>query len=267
MALNGSCSRNTDCQSGACFDFGGTVGALCVQSCASGSDCPSGFACADYRGSKSCLSAQFFQNASFTTAAGGSCYSGGDCQSGYCSSDTYQCVEVCAESSDCGAGGTCYWEEIVTDVFAGTCGGSPTGTGVTGSTCSVDADCASGVCYGSGICGDLCGSTADCPSASVCFPVNYSRCTSSIAGICFQWQVNQVKACVQAGSGTIGTGAIGSTCTADSQCRDGLCDTVDGVCTGVCSRDADCPGTMRCNIEQLATLDGEPVYFNVCKTP
>jgi hypothetical protein len=262
--LNGACTANADCQSGLCFDFGGQVGRMCAAACGSSQDCPSGFTCGAYRGAKTCLAARFFQGATFTAAAGAMCSAGGDCRSGFCRGGR-QCVEVCDDDGDCPSG-SCLWEEIVPDNYLAACTGPGRGSGATGSSCRTDDDCQSGVCYGTGICGDLCGSTADCPSGTVCAPVNYSVCLAGIT-TCLQWQVNLVKACVQANPSNIGSGAIGSACTTGSDCRDGFCDTQAGVCTGTCARDADCPSPMRCGLTEYGTLDGETVYFNACLNP
>lgn len=268
VTLNAPCARNSDCDSGVCFDFGAGIGSLCVQACASSNDCPSGFTCGDYLGAKTCISASFFAGATFTTANGGACAGDGECRSAYCLPGPAQCVDTCAEDADCGSGaGSCVWREYGADAYVSACTGPTSGAGANGARCSADADCQGGVCYGQGICGGLCGSTADCPSGNVCAPVDYSRCVAASGGGCLQWQVNLVKACVQTDAVTLGTGAMGSPCTRGGECRDGICNVVDGVCTGSCSRDADCPSTMRCGLEEYGTLGTDPVYFNACIVP
>ncbi|MEL6184614.1 MAG: hypothetical protein AAFU79_08325 [Myxococcota bacterium] len=266
--LNAPCARNSDCGSGVCFDFGVGIGSLCVQACASSGDCPSGFTCGDYLGAKTCISSSFFPGATFATENGGVCAGDGECRSSYCLPGPAQCVDTCAEDGDCGGGtGSCVWGEYNADIFVSACTGPRLGTSSNGDTCTADADCQSGVCYGSGICGDLCGSTADCPASDICIPVDYSRCTTAVAGTCFQWQANFVKACVRADAFATGAGVIGSPCNQGGDCRDGICNVVDGVCTGSCSRDADCPSNMRCGIEEYGTLGSDPIFFNACVVP
>lgn len=257
--LNAACLSNSDCQSGVCFDFGGTAGQMCAQACATGLDCPAGATCGEFSGAKSCLLTRFFQNATFSRPNGASCTGGGECKSGFCRNNL-QCVDTCAEDTDCPGAG-CYWEEFTPDVFIAACSGPGSG-GANGSPCTTSSDCASGVCYGSGICGDLCGSTADCPASDVCLPVDYSVCLFRVI-TCLDLQINFVKACVQVNPGSVGTGAIGTPCSADRDCRDGYCNP-SGLCSGTCSRDADCPPPMRCGIEAFDVVEGETVYTNVC---
>lgn len=263
-ALNESCSANADCESGLCFDFGGNVGSLCVSSCGTSLDCPTGFTCADYSGARTCLNARYFNGATFSAANGASCSSGGDCRSGYCRGGM-SCVDSCAEDSDCSGTG-CRWEEFATDRYITACAGN-VGSGVNGATCSSDSDCRNGVCYGNGICGSMCGSTADCPNGTICGAVNYSRCLVPGGSSCLQWAVNLVKACVQVSAGNLGVGAMGTACTSAGDCRDGFCDENSNVCTGACSRNADCPATMKCGMASIGTLGGNPVYSNFCVVP
>lgn len=254
--LNASCTQNSDCQSNVCFDFEGSIGLRCVKSCGSSADCPASFTCYDYFGARMCVSSQLFQGATFSTPAGQSCANGGECKSNYCQN---VCIETCAEDTDCG-GGACMWEEFSPDLYIGACNG-PAGAGGNGASCTANNQCRGGVCYGSGICGDLCGSTADCPTGNVCNLVNFSSCVVDAFGLCLQWEINFVKACVQS---THGQDPVGTTCTDASNCRDGLCHIAQSRCTGVCSRDADCPQTDVCGIEGYGDLDGQNIYVNVC---
>ncbi len=255
--LNASCTADADCQSSDCFDLGGSVGQRCISSCGNHGDCPGGFTCYDFIGAKMCLSSQHFTGASFAGVDGSACTEGGQCQSNFCYQN--QCTSVCSENMDC-SGSACQWWEYSSDSYAGVCRG-PAGPGGNGATCAANSDCASGVCYGSGICGDLCGSTVDCPNGSLCAPVNYSVCLVNIFGNCLDWRPNFVKACVQTTHGTVPNGAA---CTDASQCRDGFCYAPTSQCSGVCSRNADCPSGMVCSAEIYGDLDGDDVYFNVC---
>jgi hypothetical protein len=252
--LNASCAANGECQSNVCFDFGGGIGQRCIASCGSSTDCPASFTCYDYFGARMCVSSQLFQGASFATPSGGACSEGGDCHSNFCPNAPATCVETCAEDDDCGAA-TCKWDEFATDLYIGSCNG-PLGAGANGAACSDNNQCRSGVCYGSGICGDLCGSTADCPTGNICGFVNYS-----ILDFFGGWTINFVKACVQSAHGN---DPVGAACTDASNCRDGLCHIALSRCTGVCSRDADCPASDVCGVEQYGDLDGQEIFVNVC---
>ncbi|MEQ9540561.1 MAG: hypothetical protein RIU46_27645 [Deltaproteobacteria bacterium] len=256
--LNGTCTANTDCQSGVCFDLGNPLGFRCISACGNTADCPGGFTCFDFFGSKMCVLDSHLGAGTFATPNGGACSAHDQCQSYFCPNN--QCVDVCDNDSDCG-GGACQWYEWTPDRYIGSCNG-PLGAGANGSTCSALTDCRSGVCYGNGTCGDVCGSSADCPNGNVCAPVNFSVCVVSF-GVCFEWAVNFVKACVQA---THGTAPDGTTC-ADangSNCRGGFCLNATNTCAGTCSTDADCPAGLTCTALQYGDLDGQAVYVNVC---
>jgi hypothetical protein len=255
--LNASCTANSECQSNICFDFEGNIGRRCISSCGNSVDCPASFTCYDYSGARMCVSSQLFTNATFATPAGGACGNGGECKSNFCPDAPAVCIETCAENSDCGAG-QCQWNEFFTDLYIGSCDG-PAGAGANGASCTADNQCRGGVCYGAGTCGDLCGSTADCGNGNICGFVNYSICTVSSFGVCLQWELNFVKACVQAAHGT---DPIGTTCSANGTCRDAFCNA--NRCAGFCSRDADCPANHVCSVLNLGDLDGQVVYGNVC---
>lgn len=259
--LNAVCTANSDCQSGVCFDLDG-VGMRCVESCGNSADCPASFTCYDYFGAKMCLSNQHFTGASFATPSGGSCTQGGQCQSNFCPNNS--CVEQCSEDSDCG-GGACQYYEFTSDRYIGACNG-PMGAGGNGASCSALSDCRNGVCYGTGTCGSMCGSSADCPNGNICAPVNFSVCVIDLVGLCLQWQINFVNACV---SGTHGQDPPGTTCTNSqgANCRGGFCLNATNTCTGICSRTSDCPGGMVCGVIQFGDLDGQTIWTNVCTTP
>lgn len=260
--LNAMCTRNADCSSSVCFDFGTTIGKRCVSSCGTSADCPQSFTCYDEAGAKMCVSAQLFNTPSaFGGAAGGSCTRGLDCHSDFCQGGV--CVEVCTDSAQCGGGRSCKWTSYAQDQYVSSCVASSGGT-QGGGRCQVDADCASGVCYGSGSCGTLCSSSRDCTAGDVCAPVNYGVCELN-TGTCSLWQPNYVKACVTPSS-PAGPGAVGTACTSAGQCRSGLCESSTGKCTDTCAHDADCPPTHVCGVSLWDTLsDNTEIWVNVCK--
>ncbi len=256
--LNSPCTANNDCASNVCFDIDG-VGQRCVESCSNSAQCPSSFTCYNLSGASMCISAQLFNGgATFTQPVGSSCSNGGQCQSNFCPNQTV-CTETCSADADCG-GGACAWREVNTNTFQSFCDG-PIGAGGNGASCSDNNQCRGGVCYGQGTCGALCRSTADCPANNSCQMINYSVCTIDVLGICFGWAINFVKACVSGGAGSV---PIGGACSDANVCRDGLCNTQIGQCTGVCSQNSDCPGTHTCSVVDFGDLDGDEIYANIC---
>lgn len=262
--LNENCVRDGDCASRTCFDFEGTIGKRCIEACGKASECPTAFTCYDLHGAKMCLSAELFNDATFAEGTGAYCESGLDCKSNFCPYAPGLCVDTCARNADCGTSSDCRWIEHTANEYisacAGTGGGLPGGT-----TCSSDADCQSGVCYGSGRCGDLCRSTANCTSNEVCAPVDYSACLSATTP-CSRWSVNLVNACIRIDGGSIGSKSIGAPCSSASECKDGFCETTLGMCTGICTTDADCPTEFECSPMEYDVLsDGSRLFANFCR--
>jgi hypothetical protein len=110
----------------------------------------------------------------------------------------------------------------------------------TGSLCSCAGDsyCASGVCagvldVGAGLfaaagminfCTTPCCSSADCEPGLVCYATSSSASAGSYC-VPPKWLMR---------STTLGTGLGGQSCTANSECRSGLCDTTGGTCADTC---------------------------------
>lgn len=259
--LDATCTLNTDCDSRVCFDLGQGFGNRCVQSCGAASDCPMGFTCYDFNGAKMCLSTSVFTGATFNTPAGGQCANGGQCQSNFCPAGGggRVCVDTCTESNECN-GGQCRWYEVTPDRFIAACNG-PQGNLQDGASCTTDVQCRSGSCLNNA-CAKLCSSTNSCSAGETCVVANYSICVAEVIGLCLAFQPNFVKGCV---AGPHGNDPVGASCTGFSNCRSGLCHTGISQCTDVCSTDADCPGTHKCNVLDYGALsDGTPVFINVC---
>lgn len=261
-ALNESCTKDSDCASGTCFDFEGNIGKRCIEACGGASECPAAFTCYDLHGAKMCLSAELFNDATFTENTGAFCESGLDCKSNFCPYAPGLCVDTCARNGDCGSSNDCRWIEHAANQYIAACVGTSAGL-PGGTTCSSDADCQSGVCYGSGRCGDLCRSTANCGSSEICAPVDYSVCLSATTP-CSRWAVNVVNACIRV-DGSLGNKMVGAPCSSANECEDGFCETTLGICTGICTTDADCPAQFECSVMEYDELsDGSRLFANFC---
>jgi len=113
-----------------------------------------------------------------------------------------------------------------------------------GEFCGTDDECRSNSCVrvftgrDSSICYDFCGSDDYCDAPdTVC---RLGRTSENLDGRCWP-----------AGAAGTGSGAVGTTCTADSQCDHGLCSTDGAVrtCTEPCCSDADCGGGFTCSLK------------------
>ena len=106
-----ACEVDEQCQSLVCLEPGAlrlpaSVGSrICVSTCCTDSDCPSGEFCWDAgNGARSCLPEGFaFEVTGRSTLgsapAGASCSSGSECRSGFCQDD--QCFSPCRANEDC----------------------------------------------------------------------------------------------------------------------------------------------------------------------
>jgi hypothetical protein len=166
----------------------------------------------------------------------------------------YLCTSFCNASSTgavgdlCDTGQTCRYD-IIPGANVHGCGETEETLGAKagGVACTKnkDEECRSGNCaslfLGSGgdYCLDFCGSDAYCPAAgTVCRIV---RGSDTMDGRCWP-------------TGRPGTGAtaVGQSCTLDSACDHGLCTTVGGsttkVCTEPCCSDGDCGTGFTCGL-------------------
>jgi hypothetical protein len=189
-------------------------------------------------------------------AYGGACTRDGDCATGVCGTARIfpspevlakvggKCTQTCANSGDCPANSVC----MISDSGANFCvAGAPVGrtsfgTGVAGAACTVDGNCRSGLCNGNK-CFDTCTNTSSCTGACKLSGYQNFFALSGAPNLPVYG-----FACVT------GTGsATGATCTKDTDCASGLCDT-DGKCTTTCEKDADCTGPKSCRFVVIDTL-------------
>ena len=115
-----------------------------------------------------------------------------------------------------------------------------------GYECSYDGHCN---CIDAGRCGILCARTGYCPSGSwtlacaadgICRPP--LACLSD--EMCPPWELCIGSAGIHAVCAPPGTGEVDTPCSANTDCRDGVCTT--SVCVPRCRSNADCPAGLTC---------------------
>jgi MYXO-CTERM domain-containing protein len=219
--------------------------------CATDDECPDGYRC---RGD-ACVPNPPSGGGMCSACATDADCTGGRCVTGFPAGDAF-CGIDCPADGDCGDGNTCFEAAGIPDQCLPAdldCGRPPGG-------CLTDADCVRhGVCRG-GAClpappgdlGDSCGGADDCDlglcldgvCSAPCWPWEPDACgdgfhCDTIA--CGLWQCRP---------GAAGAGGLFASCTADTDCRSGACETVEGatVCVVPCDpyRPATCPSPMRC---------------------
>jgi hypothetical protein len=189
-------------------------------------------------------------------AYGVACTRDGDCATGVCGTARIfpspevlakvggKCTQACANSADCPTNSVC----MISDSGANFCvagasvGRTAFGSGGPGAACTVDANCRSGFCNGVK-CFDTCTNNGSCTGACTLSGYQNFFALSGAPNLPVYG-----FACV-AGTGS----ATGATCTKDTDCASGLCDT-DGKCTTTCEKDADCTGPKSCRFVVIDTL-------------
>jgi hypothetical protein len=175
---------------------------------------------------------------------------------GSCSGD-YRCTSFCNSSATgavgdgCGDDMTCLFDlQRSANVHGCAVTTNTPGMLTGGEACGSDDECRSlncdRICIGPGCnqkyCIDWCGSDVYCTDpGSTC---RLARGSGNLDGRC--WPV---------GGPFLGTGAVGSACTADSQCDHGFCSALTGTCSEACCSDNDCDGGFGCSLagEQVNT--------------
>lgn len=238
-----ACKQDADCTTGLC------QGTYCFTACRSSADCPSDFACR---------------------------------------STTYRvdgirgriqgCVPVKTCSNEAGCGPTdahCSPQpNAAEDGLELVC--TPGRGRSAGQGCSLDADCASGLCGERGLCIGGCSLDSDCPGGPGGTPELCRPLMTAVRGVAGTVKVCQIPAPACRRDGDCSSGAIckaypslddstriapgcgpapypsksapGLSCISNADCRGGLClmSAQPPVCFGVCSQDSDCAGGRRC---------------------
>lgn len=239
----GPCKQDADCATGLC------QGSYCFTSCRSSADCPSDFVCrsATYRLNgirsriPSCVPAK-------------PCLSEGNCSA----SD-----DSCAPQPNAAEDGL----ELICTPGRGRSAGQ---------SCTLDADCASGLCGERGLCIGGCNVDSDCPPGPASAPELCQPLATTVRGVSGTIKACQTRAPMcrrdaDCSAGTIckaysslddstriapGCGpapypakaAPGVACFSNADCRSGLClmTAQPPVCYGMCSQDSDCASGRRC---------------------
>ncbi len=244
------CDPRTDaatCARGFCFGNSASGVGHCTRECASGADCPAGYACSSVSGTSVCVEVER------------RCNRASECPSNFClgpaTSAFRGCTSQCRSAADCprrmavddGTGRllvlppyTCTNVEGVNlcvppiDIL----GGDIIGSDPIGATCSATGapNCYSGVC-----------DTGDATSAAACVQgcTPSGGCPSGFA--CRTWLPDGPTGGLYLVCRPAGTGGLGSTCAVAADCASALCygSGATGVCTRFCN-DGVCPSGMTC---------------------
>ena len=250
------------------FCFGNTASGRghCTRECASGRDCPAGYACQPTSGRTVCVEVE----APCTRAA--------DCVTNLClgpMGTTFRgCTALCRTAADCpprmvieDSGRlitlppyTCQTVDgaqlCVPPIQGVIAGGDLTGSDPIGATCGGGmgpVQCRSGVCDSEEMppaCVQGCNPTGGCPAGFACRPWLPDGPTGSLYLVCRP----------------AGRGALGSTCARGADCATALCQARSaGDPTGYCTRfctDGLCPSGMTCTPAGTA-VGGTPVSLCV----
>lgn len=134
-----------------------------------------------------------------------------------------------------------------------------------GAKCRIDADCKSRMCGSSTtlttaitattgpICTTACCTSGECPSSFVCFNGNTG------GGYCVPASLAQRTPPASGGK------SPGVACTANGDCRSGLCTGTPKLCLDTCCTAADCGGTTTCRLNNPVTVPGPTRW--VCAPP
>jgi len=256
-ALGASCTADTDCAYDEfCLDpkmLGGSGPERCTRVCCTSSDCDPdpGAVCwvPPGGGGSFCRPAVEVGRATPGTLGPlATCTTNAECRSGRC--DGQVCADTCCTDTPCSEGnGVCRAANPALGEAPGFWCSPPSGMGLDRYTvCSMDADCASGLCVDFGLknlyCSSPCCSSDDCEDLEGA-PVRCVMLTGVHAG---------ERACGKLGAGSA---AVGDTCdptAMSSQCRGGMCLSLEGreQCTDLCCSDEACGSTSVC---RLATLN------------
>lgn len=263
--LGAPCSADLDCGPGeVCLDpaaFGGAGDPVCSRTCCASNECdaaglelvcwasPAGAGrfCRD--------AAQVGAGHVGSGASGVMCSLDVDCRSGRC--DAARCLDPCCSDTNCAAAadpGSCRLHGTAGHA-TWSCQPPELKKATFLEPCAVDADCASGLCLSIGgtlRCSMACCESAACGTVQITGNVSLLGCTESTH------EGSVVRACSKVLPATA-MGAIGTECTADEQCRGGVCVVIAGgggkmACSDACCTDPNCAdAAFVCRPEGVAT--------------
>ncbi|MDP3154218.1 MAG: putative metal-binding motif-containing protein [Archangium sp.] len=205
-----------------------------------------------------------------TKTTGQACTAPSECRSGDCVLDgaARYCTDKCTHESGCSGPTTCTVRKdpltsgpfTIGNYFWSACRLDSLITAVktTGQTCT-GAECRAGpdACF-NGRCIEPCCANSDCAGGSSCTiagpksATGYTSGTSSIVSV--------LPACVPSAAVRVS----GAACTANSECRSGLCEKTRNICVDVCCSDASCPNGTTCEPVSLKLNTGELTTMRGC---
>ncbi len=237
------CQANADCMSRNCVPI--TEPAVCLSPCRSSAYCPPGWSCTAVTSANYCISSSLLTQVlgtPITVGAGeygdpcsGQAVYNPYCHSLICHQNLGMCTTDCTNDADCRRvpGSICrlnYETGIMRPYCFLDVGFSPMGY-----SCDDNYYCSFGVCFADVYaCSGGCCSSVDCPSGWACGRMQSNDpYAPGYAKVCFP-------------TAAIGNSPTGSSCSADTQCRAGLC--LSSTCSDLCCTDVDCPTPMRCEM-------------------
>ncbi len=194
--------------------------------------------------------------------------------------------EPCQAARQCDADQTCYVRDVGAQAVETVCLAPNSGGRTPGMACAQDSQCASNLCLTEWVrtaCSAPCEVNADCPAGWSCLSREVRGSAESALNVCVPppptpCQSNTdcagLHVCSvvvnRAGDGLdsvcvdpAGPGTPGASCSADAQCRAGIC--LNGACSGLC-RDAAVCGLGQLCLEGEVTRGGLSDTFNLCTT-
>jgi hypothetical protein len=247
--LGGECVVDGDCASGLLCGTSSMLTAavvpqnskpICTKPCCRSSDCAAGFVCfAGGTGGNYCVAAD--RAARHPPASGGksggqTCADDEDCRSGLCTGT--RCVDTCCDPDQCAAGSTCRIATLNT--HATWACGAPNGGGaldLNGACSANNANCKNDNCVQPFSSSYRC--TPPCCRASDCTALGFAN------NVCAYGQAGNdlIKWCYEPNSSGK---AVGTTCSANTDCTSRYCDAELGRCANVCCTNSDCASGETC---------------------
>ncbi len=227
-----SCNLDVDC---------GNPDQICVNlACLTRCDRPGGLAC-----SPGICNTTSGRCTATNQPLGADCNEHGECTSGFClvlGAGVGFCSQPCGRTAECDQSLPigCFPIDDMGFCVPGAAFNPPIGlTTPVGGTCSMTLnDCKSGVCdTGQGRCLERCFSN--------------NRCAGQ-GGNCWAWlpqgQTSHIHMCV-----TNTLQVSGTTCSANAQCRSGICNRYTGRCVSHCCSDGDCIANESCGVYDIVS--------------
>lgn len=207
-----------------------------------------------------------------TKAAGQACALSSECRSGDCVTEgtTKYCSDKCTHEAGCSSTTTCavrkdpitsgpfiqgYYLSSYCRLDTLVTATKTTGQACTGSECRAGTD----ACF-NGKCIEPCCSSADCPGGTTCSVAGPKSATGYVAGTGGPSIVSVVPACITSTAAR----TSGQSCSANSECKSGLCEKTRSVCIDVCCNDSTCPNGTTCEPMGLKLSATEQNYFRGC---